>query len=1163
MGTKLTVTSELLESFKPFRIASSEKKMMAVHTKEMTGFLSIGDDGKLYLTYQKDGESSGWARKQMAQQLMTGDLRADTFALVYDELADREILILSLTGKENKLYLSQSFSLLNEKWQEIPLPEGYTIRELFLSSYQQQLYVTADLDKNGYLNRFYINTDEQMGEKWRYYPIPCDFHSISSNCIGRPEKHMVNGVYTLGEIAGSRQLIYVPDYNVYDPEIMPTPIRLQVFEGVESIASCKKENTAYTHLFACGAGAMCIYPAQEQKDLAKPIRLAESEHFRNIRQMYAYNSGQKAFVWILNESRNLLCLHADAGRVSEPDAWSPVFLMYSGLDYVDAFQNGDVRTLLGYLADGNGIIGEESKETGLWTFRKIYLPASGQKPQKIKSYVTRITACNEEGNPLPSLEVRVRASQPCSAFAGNVCYYFKNNEILLKTDENGTIKLVQSASTPIAVQFTVSAADGPKITVDPSAGVTDRIYNLNSQAALRNARIKKQSGQEELLVLGTVKASSLEAAGAAIGKLKEADAGLRGKAYAPNSGVSIVRLCMTEGNLCLKDPLMEANEWNMQAQEQYSPQEVFALIRAQQLSSMEHHAGTADQNNFFDIIIGWIDDAWKFMVKIGEKIISFIIDCVEKAAACVVEVFELIKVAVEKVIEFLQFIFDMEDIIKTKEIMVHLLNVGMNDLKAEMGGFKTLLHGQIQMLIELLKDLGDLEDIGELGSQSPGQLQEQNNQRQPKDVKSNYLNDLYQENRENAVLHMPNELTELIDDAQSSIIDELLASLEQIIERDREIIEELINRIKAEFIDGDKYKNMDMLTFIKKLFAIGGIAVLEVGEQIVDILVDILIQTLDSLQKMLNYEFYIPGVTEFLEYLGIPRFSLLDIFAFLCSFFGNAFYKLFAGKALISDPVYQSLKEIKSLKDLSAIKDTRREGSNAQMGIAGQIQDYAQAPSLKREIYCVCKILCGVVASMETVIAIPLKADAEQQDSNILLVFAALDGVFYIAAGFAEKPFADRVPLASSAASYAFTVIKYLPMAVVGYGVLKKSDKIKLAGRGAYAVTSLLTALVVDVIYLVQAGKASTEGGGGRDLKKEKKIYQLDTSGLILDNLRNTMDFCLYLPFAKHPVVRTVMVIARTCFAGGYAGLEISTGIIGTQLPDEKGEPCAGIIGYA
>ena len=100
-------------------------------------------------------------------------------------------------------------------------------------------------------------------------------------------------------------------------------------------------------------------------------------------------------------------------------------------------------------------------------------------------------------------------------------------------------------------------------------------------------------------------------------------------------------------------------------------------------------------------VVSTVDGVWKFVVKIGEMVIDFVVDTVKKVVNVLGKIFETVKTFFKDLFEFLAYLFEWGDIIKTK-----------NALKASgeklLGNAKNTMEGYRKVVIQYFEDYKDV-----------------------------------------------------------------------------------------------------------------------------------------------------------------------------------------------------------------------------------------------------------------------------------------------------------------------------------------------------------------------------------------------------------------------------------------------------------------------
>lgn len=1147
-NTELEFSSDLMQNFKALRPASTEKHMQAVCCDGVKAFLAISDDGKLFVTAEKEQSSAGWERTDISGGIR-GECGLDARVVSFSVNTDRSDsgLVLAaavLAGENQSIYISANNSLTKPAWIKVNLPkeiQALTFYDISISSWQGKLFITAYYkEKNGSINRYSIVSADGTYSKWIYTPLPTDFTDITDTRLGRPSYSRVDGTYTLGMSHSSSQLLFTPAYNYYDPELAPASSRLTLPCRADAISVLPSPAAAgRTDVFVCGDGSLYWFSDQNQDDLAVPVQIAKSFQFRGVKQLFSFVSKGRVYVWVLNESKNLCYLFADQEKIKDPEAWSVVAVLKEDLDYVYPFREGEANAMYAYTKKGEGILGYESEETGLWTYVTVFVSENTEKAVPINSYVTRIKT------PQPEQEVWITAQDSCMVEINGGIYSLRGNPVRVKSTASGDIRITELAESVNAAKFTVclDEEDGGQL-YDPGKDVTDRLFALNTAESLSRAVITRQTGQTEYLIPRDISKQSLDAVASAMKKLDAARKNLNLSCENINGGSGL------PSGICLRFQDGEIRQSSLSDEEHrfyasvyggegcaspsalcsgpvvYSSEDVLGFMR----SLCSEPAEKGIENGFFDVIIDFFDNAWNFIVKTAEKIVSFVLDCVEKVAACAVELLHMIEVTIEKIIDFLKYVFDMEDILNMKDILKKILNVAQKDMKDEVVKCKGIVKEAFQEIDQYILDWGGIEDIGDVGHMSLRQMQDNSPEgQQINDVHASYLTDLVVDNREavNLTLLCQPEKMNLL----SGKIDDLISILSSLYEGEKEVVENLVKRLQNEFFSDKEIADMDILTVLRKLAAIAASALVEGVGEIVEVLFDLVVYVLDVFYDMLNEDIYIPCVSEFLELCGIGPFSIMDLVCFLPAFMGTIIYKIAAGKAIFSSGIHGRIMSIHSLSDLRTI-----------MANVEGVSD-ASGASFNKELFQGLKIGAAVATFLECILA-AVDFSTERKFGLLGLAVAgmsAIDGGLYMANSFfVYEPLAGKLP---KTPKYVLTVVKYLPflgkVVSLYYSVLKKNkamaDKWDTIFGTLYAVTSFIS-IGGNIYYIVAASELKDVDS------REKTIYILDTVSLIPDNLRNVADGILrYVKPAEIPAFVIILVIRSLCGIG-YGVLQIVEG---------------------
>lgn len=91
-------------------------------------------------------------------------------------------------------------------------------------------------------------------------------------------------------------------------------------------------------------------------------------------------------------------------------------------------------------------------------------------------------------------------------------------------------------------------------------------------------------------------------------------------------------------------------------------------------------------------------DAWHFITKIASKVYRAVLDTVEAIVGALEWVFNAINTTIEKLIAFVKFLFEWDDIRRTKEVLRNMTELYLKDQVESLGGFKIYLTARSSRL---------------------------------------------------------------------------------------------------------------------------------------------------------------------------------------------------------------------------------------------------------------------------------------------------------------------------------------------------------------------------------------------------------------------------------------------------------------------------------
>ncbi|EKV00199.1 laminin G domain-containing protein [Leptolyngbya sp. PCC 7375] len=327
------------------------------------------------------------------------------------------------------------------------------------------------------------------------------------------------------------------------------------------------------------------------------------------------------------------------------------------------------------------------------------------------------------------------------------------------------------------------------------------------------------------------------------------------------------------------------------------------------------------------VVIGKVKDIVHVIVKTAEGIIDFVVDTAEKVADFVEGVVETVVKSIKQFIEFLQFLFNWDDILETHRLLVKTINSALDSASGLVASAKGHVSAFVDDLQEgLNKGTDDLiralgVDPDEVDSKSSFDLPE---------AAEWLLNKILGGSKRSDSKTTPDE--ELAEKDQTA-----LSAMQQALESFLEALKTALN-IKLGMFDGligtvetlianPRRPELALATLIDT-FRDAGIGVLDLGEDIIFTFLDIVVSAIELFQDLLNAEIRIPLVSDLFKMLGAGKLTILNLTSLLVSIPATVMIKLMFGKVSLQDvpePEFSSQQIVASDQQLLSVQSNEDE----------------------------------------------------------------------------------------------------------------------------------------------------------------------------------------------------------------------------------------------
>ncbi len=920
----ITVSSELMKNYKQTRpVMPVQHQFEALQTIEGRSlFFSIAPDSKnnknnmvLYLIREVDGHETGWEKFNLSQ-FLSGFHKGKNIIPKKFSVSQRKdnktvdiVMAITVDGQDY-LYLAQNSSNTHESWTQFTKKMDWHYLKFDDSTFHPKpnivnistprshdgKHMVVDIVKNPsnpikFLKRYYIDLEPSTGQQtWNSHDLPEDFeiNKVTSR-IGRKlhanfSQASIDGIYTLGHINNTQQLIYVPLDN------KRSSTRLSLPSGVSAIAttaSVRPGGEGYTDLFIAGADGLYYWAYDSQLDIKKPHHkdsppklVVPNSIFNQVKKLFAHTTKFKVVVWGLNSKQEVFYTSFDRTKskdITDQSAWTHPVPLLTKVSQVVTYVNlvDDSNTFFAHYEDPEQTDNNRQKskqpvlkkaiqspETTLWKFRDISLKPPIDRPaQRFSSYTTRIQITEKNQQPKADKSVNISASTGVAVYINHKHYNLGPIPTKIKPDALGSITIVEPVTGLHGTRLTVAGDNDGPIHINPmDKPFKEKIAKLNTVESLNGAQIKSSN------VKGTT-TSPLIASKPSTAKLKAVAAAnhnlstVYSKYNEPQPAASVI-----SSQLSSEDGIFDVLAGDLY---QFVKQMVHTVEVS--IASIEKVAG----------------DVWHFIVHIAGDVYRCVLNSVEAVVGAVEHIFKAIKTEIEDVIKYAEFLFEWHDIVNTKEVMKNLFVCYLRHQFSQVKTAKQTFDSEIGELKKKIDSFANFDGHG-LGSSASKPINHKSTPAKHQSTSTTHLSHHVQHNVHNiqVIQHSRFSTTKIGSST----------SLKLAIKNENQGVKDSLNNL-------DLHKSLEksFSHLLKEVIAKILDGLLDGAQKIIDALLSIIIKLGDDIVDILDAPIYIPVISDILEDIGVPKFSVLDLFCWIGAVPTTIIYKIMKEAAPFPD----------------------------------------------------------------------------------------------------------------------------------------------------------------------------------------------------------------------------------------------------------------------
>jgi hypothetical protein len=948
MSTHISAVTELMKNQKQADVMSPAKDFEVLQTNDgLSLFFSVGTDGVFYLSRQVPASDPGWKRHDLSSMLSAfhDGLKVTTksFAVSDNPRTGKIDLAVAISvGGEDFLYLSIGNSNVGAAWEKgvtwtlIPyddqhvLAEGLEIADIYIAQSRREQFIAVDIVKDpgtalGFVFRYFIDPTKALtGRCWNAHDLSANLNSSKiSSCLGRKSRERVDGIYTLGEIAGRVELLYSPLYNPFNPAMPANPSRFAVPPDARSISSASIDGTN-TFLFVAGSDGLYCFAPDDQQDGAKAQALVRSDLFADAVTLHAHATNTTVVVWGLNRQGRIFYTRCDAARITDAAAWSAPVPLIEGVEQIASYLNRVDQgvVIFAHIAERKVVRLSQDPVSRDWESREILLPTTETDDVlEFESYSTHVMLTGDDSLPVAEAEMAITATSVCSVYLNGIYHVLSPDAaVTVKSDATGVLTIVQETDSIGAVCYHLELPGaGGKLDVNPMSKLVAKMEVIRSGTDLGNVKIDNGDGTTQPLIGDTVTheqrkataealqqfiaiAKKMPGDGSSYTAFQNKTPALRASRFAvSDSSIWGVKFQDDHWSYSHGQAAMHAHGLTIDTAADTIALRTSAVALADIGQVLESTGGdiflwlkhtVEDVGEFF---VKEVDGIYHFFIKIGGEYYRFVLDAVRDVIQAIEWVFSKIKVLFADLIKWLGFLFNWDDILRTHLVIKNIINQTLHGSVAQIAMLKSGIITVFSGIEKRIAEFSGLESLGQSVSSVAGGASRIKGQDSPQ---ANWGNHHLKSGMGSASATMS------IPEAAGSELISLLNELAAAIEREGELFVAVAKTIKTEIVD--KIGTLPAGEIVKRIVGVIGEILAASVENILVTGLDVMEILVQGMIDVMNATIEIPVISWMYRKVAKTDLSILDAACLVGAIPATILYKAATSKAPFPDNAFTS-----------------------------------------------------------------------------------------------------------------------------------------------------------------------------------------------------------------------------------------------------------------
>ncbi|KAJ3533320.1 hypothetical protein NM208_g8041 [Fusarium decemcellulare] len=918
--------------------------------------------------------------------------------------------------------------------------------------------------------RYLVHPNKPAGKRWTHHQSLPDLQDNTyQSCVGMPSNGTSKGTYNSGTTGNAAQLEFVPFHNPFGGP--PTPSRFTLpSNAIPSAIAVTKNPDHSTDLYIIGGSALHRLPADGQQDGAMARILLTNNFFSGTTKLSAMVHDGVTTVWGKNGGNMVFYVTCPNDQLNTPTAWSTPLPLECDVDLMSSYVNQSTGSNTIFTSGGTNLqrmVQATNTEAKMWKSDDIKVDAAlTEKAISFNSYTTTIQVETEQSLPASCVDVTIKAASHMPAYVNGTYYVLSQNATTVQTDKTGIVTIVEAINASINGTILTVSCDNwaTSTTVNPMHDPFQKMATLNTDAAVLGAQYpattiaggitgtpKKSSlvsPSTDLVALGTT-ASTMKNLGSAYSSINSpaAPASAPSAPLPPNVSMSLLGglvdglehgIESTVGDITKVGKAIEKTVKNA-AKDVANGVKTAADDVGNAVTSAADEVADAVQHAV-QIVKNTVTGVMHLVLKIADQVYHAALTTVDAIVGAVEWVFHAVETAIEDIIQFLEFLFEWDDIKRTKNFICNLTKQWVSGQIGTLSTAQAAFDKEISSLESSINQWAGVTDwstsLGDVASQ-PVSAKASNPAAGQTSSSQMFAN------------HFKTHATQItVVGAQPSVgaTQDLFSDLLTAMKQEGDVLDAAYQSLASLAND---ITSLSLTDILQKLVAIIGDTLLSSVQTVVDALFKAIISVSTSAVSALDTTIHIPVISDILSLLDISEISFLDVICWVGAVAYTIVYKIAHDKAPF--PEDDAIDNIINAQNWDYIKS----------------QLPTISPSLAQTLYV---SLHGVDSFMTFLSAFITGVEAEQPEGNSWGKWATITGGVGGVSGAVANMVLAEDPLQGSTLNDVSSAIAVLGIAtdfVLSHSGKEKQLATDTPPCGGCAMNGRATKAIVDAVMVI------------------------------------------------------------------------------------------------